>query len=52
MYMERRLYSASESESTNSFSRKSEDKKFFDSLIDCIGAGPVNIDNIGHLGAI
>ena len=54
--MERRqwnliIYNAPESESTDSALRKSEDKKFLDTLINSIGAGPVDIVNIVRLGA-
>ena len=53
--MERRQWNliisnAPESESTDSALGKSEDKKFFDSLMDSIGVGPVDIVNIVHLG--
>ena len=54
--MERRqwnliIYNAPETESTDSTLRKSEDKKFLDTLINSIGADPVDIVNIVHLGA-
>ena len=45
------ISNAPESESTDSALGKSEDKKFFDSLMDSIGVGPVDIVNIIHLGA-
>ena len=45
------IYNAPESESTDSAVRKSEDKNFFDSLIDSIDVGPVDIVNIVRLGA-
>ena len=54
--MERRQWNliisnAPESESTDCALGKSEDKKFFDSLMDSIGVGPVDIVNIVHLVA-
>ena len=54
--MERRQWNliisnAPESDSTDSALRKSEDKKFFAFLVDSIGAGPVDIVDIAHLGA-